>query len=723
MTTHKAVILSLLLSAFAAVGCGGGGGGNGGRDPGSSPTNVPSSGGSGTGGSGIGVGVPGGGGAAGQAAFEAGVYPLTRQYCVQCHAGSGPGFPHIAHPDPETAFRAVVDNQKVKLNDPSKSRLVRRLADDRHFCWSNCTQNAATMQAAIQAWADAVMVAAPPDPNDPNSGTITPTGVIASEGRSFANAVRAESGRHEDDVIALWKFEEGTGTIAADTAPVGPTMNLTLSGDYTWQSGAGVAFDGGHGLSNPTDSRKLYNRIASGSGSQEYTIEAWVIPANTTQGDGDPVRMVTYANGTEERNFLMGQSLYNYVFRNRSANPKLDKNGEPALVTPDGAQRLQANLQHAVMTYDQTHGRRIYVNGLWTEDPDTVGPALLVNWNQDFTFGVAAETGGNRRWRGILKLVAIHDKALTPGQVMQNFMAGSGQKFLLRFGLDSTLGSGAYIEFTVSEFDAYSYLFCSPTLKSNGRTGFSVQTVRISVNGVAPVASQSFRTLNAAITQDMTVLSTQCQVVPKDAGADSDVFHVFFDALGTLSDPMTDLGPTAPPTPPTSVPFVGIGIRDFAEINDTMSSLTGVAPTNATVRTTYNDVLQQLPGNNDVHSFVSAQQVGIARLSLDYCDQLVENTGLRNGFFGAGFDFTQNATTAFDSQAKRDAIINPLVDKMLGTTLANQPTQTDVRPTLNTLIDQLTAGCTPSTCPVATTRNVVKGVCSAVLSSAAAQIY
>src|SRR5262245_8796277 len=189
MNSRHAVSLALLLVALAAAGCGGGGGGDDGRAVGVSPSNA-GSGGTGTGGSGFGVGVPGGGGAAGQAIFETTVYPITRQYCVQCHAGSGPGFPHIAHPDVETAFRAVVDNQKVKLQDPARSRLVRRLADDRHFCWSNCQANADQMQAAIQAWADVVMVAAPPtDPNDPNA--INPTGVITSEGRSPLNATRA----------------------------------------------------------------------------------------------------------------------------------------------------------------------------------------------------------------------------------------------------------------------------------------------------------------------------------------------------------------------------------------------------------------------------------------------------------------------------------------------------------------------------------------------------
>ena len=727
MTTRQAVTLTALLLALGAAGCGGGGGG-GGRDVGSSPSNV----GGGTGGTSgsFGVGVPGGGGAAGQAAFQTGVYVLTRQYCVQCHAGSGPGFPHIAHPDVETAFRAVVDNQKVNLTNPSRSRLVRRLADDKHFCWSNCDANAAEMQAAIQAWADAVMTATPPDPNDPNA--INPTGVITSEGRSFLNAQIADSGRFEGNMIAHWKFEEGTGSIAADTAPVGPTMNLTLSGTYAWQSGGGVAFadPGGRAMADPNDSKKLYNEIASGSGSQQYSIEAWVIPANTTQGSVDsPARIVSYAKDADHHNFLLGQALYAYdaFNRNTALMPSVSladrANGKPEMATSDADEDLQANLQHAVLTYDQMHGRRFYVNGKFTDDADPTPVGPLVNWDPSYTFSIGREPTNTRRWFGVVKSVAIFKSALTPAQIMQNYLAGASQKFTLRFGLDSTLGTGAWIEFQVSEFDAYSYLFCAPVLETNGRTGFSVQTIRIAVNGVAPIASQSFRTLNTSITQSRTQLSNQCQVVPKDLGADQDTFHVFFDTLGDLSEPIADVGPNPPPAPGPAQPFPGIGIRDFAEINDTMGKVTGVGSSNPSVNATYQELLQQLPSTNDPYSFVSAQQVGIARLSLEFCDQMVENTALRNAFFGAGaFDFTQTGDVAFDSQAKRDAIIDPLVDKMLGTSLNNQPAQADVRPVLNTLFDQLTAGCTAATCPASFTRNAVKGVCSAVLSSGAVQI-
>ena len=333
------------------------------------------------------------------------------------------------------------------------------------------------------------------------------------------------------------------------------------------------------------------------------------------------------------------------------------------------------------------------------------------------------EVSGNRTWRGIVKFVAIYEDVLTSEQIMQNYLAGASQLYKLRFGLDAALGPNAFVEFTVSEFDAYSYLFCAPLLETGGLTGFNVQTVRISVNGVAPVASQSFRTLNTAITQTSTRLSNQCQIVPKDLGVDQDVFHVFFDTLGTASMPMADLPGSPPPPPGVVMPSAGIGIRDFAEINDSMSEITRVPVTNATVRATYLELQQALPSDNDVAAFVSAHQVGISRLALDYCDQMIEDTALRTAFFDTGFDFTQPSTTAFSTVLQRDQVINPITTKMLGTSLGNQPTAAEVRPHLETLIDQLTAGCTVATCPASRTRNVVKGVCAGVLSSAAVQLH
>ena len=95
---------------------------------------------------------------------------------------------------------------------------------------------------------------------------------------------------------------------------------------------------------------------------------------------------------------------------------------------------------------------------------DPIATDVLINWNPNYTFVLGNETSNNRLWLGQIKLVAIFDRALTPAQILQNYQAGAVDKFTLRFGLDDWLDAGSYIEFEVSDFDAYSYQFCFPTI-------------------------------------------------------------------------------------------------------------------------------------------------------------------------------------------------------------------------------------------------------------------
>jgi hypothetical protein len=714
---RKSALACALLVASAAA-CGGSGGSSGSREMGEAPALPPSSGGTTV------VANPaflGGGGAVGQAAFEAGAYPLLLSYCARCHAGAGPGFPHVSHPDPETAFRAVVDNQKVNLAAPESSRLVQRLVPDRHHCWSDCAADAAAMQAAIEAWAAAVLAANPGTGPTGASGSGTSAaaaaGIITSEMRGFGDAERIQSVRYEQNVVARWKLDEGSGTVAYDTSSVAPTMNLNLVGDVLWVPGGGLEFQGGKATSNRGDSRKLYNVIASGSGSQQYSIEAWVVPANTTQ-EG-PARILTYADGTGARNFMLGQVLYTYVSRNRSLTPLGTANGGPDLVTNPDDEDLQAQLQHVVMTYDQSEGRKLYVNGVWTEDVDPAAAALLVNWFPDYTFAMGNETSNNRPWLGQLKFVLIYNRALTPEQIMLNFTAGASQRYVLRFPVASWLGAGSYVEFEVSDFDAYSYLFCFPTLVSQNPSGLQVETLRIGVNGTAPVASQSFRNIRMVVDEPRVRLSNLCSVVPKDLGVNGDLFEVWFDVLGANVNRLADAAPNPPPPPATFELRPGVGLRDFAQVNDTMSTTTGVNALAA--QATFDELTQQLPASSDARAFVSSHQVAISKLALEYCDALVETPALRAQVFGS-FPFGTAATTVFASQANRDALTNALVNRMVGTSLASQPSAAEIAPVLGTLVDELVAPCATTPCGADRTATIVKAACAAVLSSGAVQL-
>ena len=644
------------------------------------------------------------------AAFTQTVFPIVSQYCAECHAGAGPGSPHIANPDPATAYAAVWGNQKVNLNSPESSRLVRRLVSDFHHCWSNCVTDGAEMQAAIVAWA--AMIAF-----EPGGGT-TVEG-LASATLTLADGFEPEAEeRYQENLIAFWEFKEESGQVAMDTSGVAPAMNLSLEGPE-FMSSYGIDIASGRAIASRETSRKLFDLVADPeSGSQQYSVEAWVVPANTTQ-EG-PARIVTYSSGSGNRNFTLGQVLYSYEFRNRSLAPEIGGNGTPALQTYDADQDLQATLQHVVFTFDQYRGRRIYVNGLFTDDVDAQGGGRLWTWSPEYRLALGNETSNDRQWEGKIQLVAIYDAALTEEQILLNFKAGVGKRLVMRFDVSEFLGPGSFVEFVVTELDDFSYLFCQPTFITPEPSGIRVSNLRISVNGQIPVAGQAFVNVDATVLENRQLLSPQCSVVSKDQGPGSDVFAVAFEVLGGFEDPVVP-----PPPPPPVASFAGPlpdeGMRGFDRLNASMSAVTGVAPDTDGPRQAFEDLTESLPPGYDLRSFASSHQMAIARLALEYCDRLVETPSLRQDFFG-GFDFDAPAT-AFASQAIRDQIIDPLVSEILNDGVASQPSHAEVAPILDALILDLSAGCDAATCPASRTRTVVKGACAAVLSSAGVSVH
>jgi hypothetical protein len=712
--------LVLLLAAGVLAACGGGGGGGGSKPAGTAASSTTSGGSTGgaTGGS---TGGATGGGVSDLQAFSQTVYPVLTQYCTACHSGFGPGFPNIAHPDVNTAYNAVVGTQKVNLANPGASRLVLRLDPEQHNCWSNCAADAVAMRTQVEMWASLVASGGSSGGGSTGGtggstgGVNTANGTITSATQRLADGGGANGGRVETNAIALYRFKEGSGNVAADTSGVAPAMDLTLTGTE-WLSGGGIQNNSGSAMATAQASRKLFDRIAApNAGSQQYTMEAWVAPANTAQTG--PARIVTYSVDPNNRNFMMGQLNNTYVHRNRSRAAGIVANGTPNLQTRAADNDLKAELQHVVMTFDQTSGRKIYVNGVFTGDVDANGPGLMDNWNAGYTFVVGNERTQDRLFRGQFLLVAIHDRALTPAQVMQNFLAGVNETVVLRFSLEQWLGQGNFIEFEVSQFDPYSYEFCFPTFVSPNPNGIAVAGVRIAVNGTIPVSAQSFSTLNETVTEPRQRLSDLCTVVLKDRGPEMDQFSIAFEQLGANRFAFQDLGPNVV-VDNSVVVYPAVGIRDFDQVNNTMASLTGVDPNNAQVNNAFMELRTALPTTTDVRSFVSAMQVAIQKLSLEYCDVLVDTTALRNAFFGTQFQFNQPVPTALANQAQRNLIIAPLADRVIQTSVANQPTRAEVDAVLNQLITELTQGCNATTCPAAFTQSVVKGVCSAALASA-----
>ncbi len=654
-------------------------------------------------------------------AFAQTVFPIVRENCKDCHAGSGPGFPGIAHKSVTTAYDAIVSNQKVRLSDPERSRLVQRLASDRHYCWSDCSDDADAMERAVEDWAAM----------EDSLGSGVNVNLISSTSSSMTEGVvDKQKERFVDHVIAKWEFREGEGDRAKDSSKVEPKMHLELN-NTEWMSNWGLQFERtSWAIAEEGSAKKLYRRIASlSSGSQQYSVEAWVAPANVDQ-DG-PARIASYSDGTEKRNFTVAQNLYNYVFRNRNMRKRTDKNGTPELMTADDDQDAQAALQHVVWTYDRFNGRRIYVNGRYTGDKDPVNADFLHNWNKDFAFVVGNETSRNRQWEGQLRYLAIHDVALSRKQIKQNFNQGVGQRFLVTFSLDDWLAtSGNAVQFTVREFDGYSYLFCDPSFTGPPPLDYRVAGMTISVNGNPAATGQAFSNVETIVTTDGASVSRLCSIIPKDQGPDADRFSIYFERLGDFQNVVVEDPPVLPEPEDDTEQRPIIGIRTFDQINLSMASLTGVSPLQSDVNDTYNVIRQQLPATADPRSFLASHQTAVAKLALEYCNAMVDDTGLRDTFFGTTprFEFDQPVPTAFSNDTKRDQIVDTLYDKMIGTGMVGtdfleQPMRSEVAPIMNDLIADLTAGCDAATCPAVRTQTVVKASCAAVLASASVAIY
>jgi len=647
----------------------------------------------------------------------AGIHGLLTQYCSGCHSDTAQTRqqPYFASSDIDVAYEAV--KSKINLNEPANSRLVIRLRDEFHNCWSNCASNAADMQAAITAFANGITTTG-----------VDPSLVISKAQALSEGIIAASGGRFENNMIALYEFKPddtkpGGGNTAYDTSGVDPSMNMTLYGSYAWVGGWGVRFSGtgtsaGRGQAPVANSSKLYDKI---SATGEYSIEAWVAPANVTQ---EETAIISYSGGMNQRNFTLGQTLYDYEFYHRESTT--NEAGMPLLTTNPAGEILQATLQHVVVTFSGINKRRIYVNGELIDVQDETDAGNFSNWSNSFAFVVGNEGNQNAAWQGVVRMVAVFNRALTPEQIQQNYQAGVGEKFFLLFSVSEHVNKpNVFVVFEVSRFDDYGYLFNAPfavSLNDEPLDNIPLRGMRIGVNGKLANVGQAYQRLNIAIDSDnadeedhisLSSIGTVIGAEISEEGTE-DEFFLQFDQIGADTNVIVEADPTPAAAPTDLDPQPRVGIRTFEEINVTMANITGVPRTNVDVMETYERVKQQLPTDENVEGFLSAHQMAITQMAIEYCNALVESTSLRASFF-PGFNFSAVPATALDN-AGRTALISPLLSKAIGTNLATQPLDSDVEDELNDLIDRL--GNCGGSCNATRTQTIAKAVCSTVLGSA-----
>jgi hypothetical protein len=548
---------------------------------------------------------------------------------------------------------------------------------------------------------------------------IDPSLVVSKALTLAQGTVASGANRYDGDTIAKYEFQTGTGLTAYDTSGIDPSADLTITGNVTWAGGWGVTVGAGGKLQATTSSSsKLYNLIQA---TGEFSIEAWVAPALVAV---DKSYMVSYSGGDTTRNFTLGQTNQSYDFMQRGSNS--DLNGMPQLQTPAAADLLQASLQHVVLTYDPVNGRQIYVNGVNANVPDPQKGGTIANWDSTFALVLGNETSSDRSWQGLIKFVAIHSRAMTPAQVLENFNAGVGERYYMLFNVSDVTGlSQAYMMFTVSQYDSYSYLFYQPTFISLDPTvkpdNVVVKGVRIGLNGNIPQVGQAYIPLNTTVTAanytpQGEVLSNVGTIIGLQSGPLTDQFFLTFDQLGSKTNVVVEEAPQ--PTPPSLGPVVAdIGVKTFAQINATLSVLTAVPTSQSAVAATYLAVQQQLPPLPTLEGFSSAEQVGVAQLAIQYINVMV-NTPSYAAQVLPGVTFSGSL---FSSPAGVSSVTTALANRVLGSGLHSAPPASTVTTELGSLIANL---CTTTACTTtARVQAVTAAACAAAFGSADMLIY
>ncbi len=879
--TKKLLQSLLLISVIGLTACGGGGrdggptyGGNGGVvTGGSAPT-----------GGGTGTVTPPANLDAQKACFQNSLYPLITtpsatatagtNACADCHSGNPLvlGAPLFASADMDVAFGNLY-NVRLDFINPSQSALVRRV-NGNHYptrLAANTADAVTLLTTQIQKWAD--------DCN--NQGVQPAGGGIFSSVTTFSQAQALAGGgpiaRYNARTIALYLFEDAGGSdgkTVTDASVLGAPLNLTLQGAYTWEADGGLTFGGGKAVADLPNSQKIYDNIGGPAGTRQYSIEAWVKPADAQVAAEAAYQMITYGFSHSSSNFSMGQigdqaNANAYVrFRNRSSRTGANGNNNLQRTV---AGSLPNTLTHIVMTFDEATGRKIYQDGNLIIDENVAqtirGDATAGNnWDNTHLL-ILGNEAGNRdlNWKGTMRLMAIHDVALTPEQVKQNFNASiGGESVTLTFDIsEHTSIPNSAISMVATEYGGNAYLFSAaqfvvtggtssipvaengdllyatncqgchgaapgvragrtvaqiqaaiatvPTMQAiaslqaltvaqltliearldpnyvapvdglalfqtncagchgpapgssiNGTlagktvaeidtaiadttksmntagletltvaektaistaiatpvqaTGYNIQfdNIRVGVNGTIPPVGQALKNLSVLVTTNNQALSGLGVVIPQSGGIATDSFYLEFERIGAKQNVVVEANP-APPAADNSVVVIPVnGIRNFDQVNDTMSVLTGV-PKSATY-SSFLSLKSQLPSSNSIMTFVASNQVVVMKHALDYCTRMVDDN---NTYFG-----TANPTT--------DQIRDLGVDAILGNGLVSQPNRDAVRGDIYSLLTA--TGCTssgtdvsggvvigPLTC--ADLRKAKVTACIAVLSSAPTTLY
>ena len=224
---------------------------------------------------------------------------------------------------------------------------------------------------------------------------------------------RKQAQRIEDSLLVFYDFSEGAGNELLDTSGQAPFLPLTIidGPSVVWLFDA-IRFE----FTLAVSSNSAPKIVDACKASNEITIEAWIAPSEIFQVG--PAAIFTLSQDSENKNFSLAQKENFYQVRLRTTETSLK--GTPFIVTPEDTVSLEPT--HVVYTREQNGVATCYLNGQAVVS-EVVGGDLS-NWDSSHIISLADEISENRPWLGEFYSLAVYSRALTSGEVLQNYSSG-----------------------------------------------------------------------------------------------------------------------------------------------------------------------------------------------------------------------------------------------------------------------------------------------------------
>ncbi|MEZ5218819.1 MAG: LamG-like jellyroll fold domain-containing protein [Ilumatobacteraceae bacterium] len=223
-----------------------------------------------------------------------------------------------------------------------------------------------------------------------------------------------------DGLLALYTFDEGSGTKVTDVSGNGAPLDLTIAnpGNVTWGSGT-LTINSATVIASSGPAAKVFNAVTGGAGTNEITVEAWVKPKSASPST--PGRIVAIGSNQSARDVVVSQGFFaggaTNVWEAR-AFTTADYNNKISVTNP----KITTNLQHVVLSVKATGEAQLYVDDVLVGTKTTSG--TFGDWDLGYPLALGNDASTGRPFLGTYHLVAVYDTALTASEVHDNFIAG-----------------------------------------------------------------------------------------------------------------------------------------------------------------------------------------------------------------------------------------------------------------------------------------------------------